>query len=85
MHSVNDGEALERLVGAAMEKLWRRVASALLPTGLSPHLQRRRLTKLFHVGPPLHTPYNPPYLPELMESVLPPFCHQPAFMDGNIR
>jgi ribosomal protein S18 acetylase RimI-like enzyme len=75
MHSVNDGEALERLVGAAMEKLWAAGCQRIIgPTGLSPHLQSGVLQNFFHIAPPLHKPYNPPYLPELMESVLHPFA-----------
>ncbi len=76
LNCVNDVEALERLIGAFMEKLGETGCQRLLgPTALSPHLPSGVLQNFFHVAPPLHTPYNPPYLPELMESVLQPFAH----------
>ncbi len=71
LHCANDEESLERIVAAAQEELWQQGGRQLLgPTGLSPQLQRGVLTNYFHVTPPLHTPYNPPYLPELMSTTL---------------
>ena len=73
LHCVNDNETLERLLGAVMENLWEAGCQRVIgPTGLSPHLQSGALQNFFHLAPPLHTPYNPPYVPELLESVMEP-------------
>ncbi|MBV7326885.1 hypothetical protein KFU94_01225 [Chloroflexi bacterium TSY] len=70
---VNDEECLERLMGSVMEHLWQRgVRRVIGPTGLSPHLQSGVLQDHFHQLPPLHTPYNPPYLPEVISSMMRP-------------
>lgn len=70
----NDEEALDRLLGAALEEAGHAGYHTLIgPTGLSPWLQSGLLENYFHVTPPLHTPYNPPYLPELMASSLSPW------------
>lgn len=75
LHCVNHSEALERLLGLVMENLWKVGCQRLIgPTGLSPHLQSGALQNFFHVVPPLHTPYNPPYAPEVFESVMHPFA-----------
>ncbi len=67
----NDEEALDRLLGAAQEAAAHQGYYRLVgPVGLSPWLQSGVLENYFHVTPPLHTPYNPPYLPELMASTL---------------
>lgn len=67
----NDEEALDRLLGAAQEAAAHQGYYRLVgPVGLSPWLQSGVLENYFHVLPPLHTPYNPPYLPELMASSL---------------
>lgn len=73
LRCVNDVESLERFVGMALEQAaragyWRLVG----PTGLSPHLQSGVLLDHFHITPPLHTPYNPPYVPEVMQGALSP-------------
>lgn len=71
LHVVNDEEALERLLHIAQEELWQMGCRRFIgPTGLSPQLQSGLLNDYFHVIPPLHTPYNPPYLPELISGSL---------------
>lgn len=73
LHSVNHLEPIERLWGEISELLWalgcRRVIG---PTAVSPYLPAGALQNYFHVIPPLHTPYNPPYLPDLIASILEP-------------
>jgi GNAT superfamily N-acetyltransferase len=66
----NDVESVERLVGVAQEQAYGRGRSRLIgPTALSPHLGYGVLLDHFDKTPPLHTPYNPPYLPEVMDAV----------------
>ena len=73
LHCANDEETLDRIIGAAQEELWRYGGRRLVgPTGLSPLLPSGVLTNYFHVTPPLHTPYNPPYLAEIMATSLQP-------------
>lgn len=75
LHCVNDSETLERLFDGIMENLAEWGCQRLIgPTGLSPHSQSGVLQNFFHVTPPIHTAYNPPYLPELMESVMQPLA-----------
>jgi GNAT superfamily N-acetyltransferase len=75
LQCVNDSETLERLLGALIENLVEFGCQRIIgPTGLSPHSANGGLQNFFHVTPPLHTPYNPPYLPELMESVMSPLA-----------
>ncbi|HMN30103.1 MAG TPA: hypothetical protein PKE45_18265, partial [Caldilineaceae bacterium] len=73
LHCVNHQETLERFWAAAQEILLelgcRRVIGR---AGLSPGLPMGALQNYFHVSPPLHTPYNSPYLPELLESLFDP-------------
>ncbi|CAN5399654.1 hypothetical protein BH10CHL1_BH10CHL1_50280 [soil metagenome] len=75
LHCANDPEALEQLLGTMMEKVGELGCQRMIgPVGISPHLQSGVLQNFFHVAPPLHTPYNPPYLPELMDGGLEPFA-----------
>lgn len=73
LHCVNHIDPLERLLGELSELLWamgcRRVIG---PTAVTPYLPAGALENYFHVTPPLHTPYNPPYLPDLFASLLEP-------------
>jgi len=79
-HCVNDGETMERLLGALMEHLWEMGCHRVVgPTGLSPHLESGVLQNFFQLSPPLHTPYQPPYLPELMESVMTPIAQSQLY------
>lgn len=71
LHCANDEESLERLIALASEQAWASGCSGLIgPVGLSPHLGSGVLLDHFHLGPPLHTAYNPPYLPELIDGLL---------------
>jgi len=80
LQCVNDGEVMERLLGVVMEQLWELGCERIIgPTALSPHLPAGALQDYFHVTPPLHTPYNPPYLPELLESNLQPLAQNRLF------
>jgi len=70
---VNSQESLERLLDSVLERLWKEgIARVIGPTGLTPHLQSGVLQNHFNSIPPLHTAYNPPYLPELMDRVMHP-------------
>lgn len=73
LRCANDSESLERLLGRLAEALWaagcRRVIG---PTGLSPYLGTGVLQDYWDQLPPLHTPYNPPYLPEIVSDSLRP-------------
>jgi GNAT superfamily N-acetyltransferase len=74
LHCVNDEEALERLVAAAWEQAAEHGVVRLLgPTGLASCCGAGLLLDHFNLMPPLHTPYNPPYLPEMFESLLAPY------------
>jgi GNAT superfamily N-acetyltransferase len=67
----NDVESLERLLMVAQEQAFARGRSRLVgPVALSPHLGYGALLDHFNETPPLFTPYNSPYLPEILEAVL---------------
>jgi GNAT superfamily N-acetyltransferase len=73
LQCANDEETLERLISLASEQAWALGCTGLIgPTGLSPHLGSGVLLDHFHRVPPLHTAYNPPYLPELVANALEP-------------
>jgi GNAT superfamily N-acetyltransferase len=73
LQAANDTESMERLFTTITEQLWARGFRRVIgPTGLSPHLQSGMLLDHFHLAPPLHTPYNAPYLPEIAATVLQP-------------
>jgi ribosomal protein S18 acetylase RimI-like enzyme len=69
----NDAEAFDRLyyylIEALSERGYHRIVA---PVGLSPHLDSGWLVDSWNDWPPLHTPGNPPYLPELVERRLRP-------------
>jgi GNAT superfamily N-acetyltransferase len=66
----NDVESLERLLSTAQEQAFARGRSRLVgPVALSPHLGYGALLDHFNQTPPLHTPYNSPYLPEVLDAV----------------
>ncbi|MEZ4619485.1 MAG: hypothetical protein R2867_28820 [Caldilineaceae bacterium] len=74
LHCANDEETVDRLRSVAQEELARQGGGRLLgPLALSPQLASGVLENYFHVVPPLHTVYNPPYLPELLSSSLTPW------------
>lgn len=69
----NDEESLERLLGKVYEVAWQHGGGPLIgPVGLSPYLGCGVLESHFHQTPPLHTPYNPPYLPEVLAATMTP-------------
>ncbi|MCX6043949.1 MAG: GNAT family N-acetyltransferase [Chloroflexi bacterium] len=75
LHCANNPEVIEQFVGTVMEKVSELGCQRVIgPVGISPHLQSGVLQNFFHIAPPLHTPYNPPYLPELLEGGLEPFA-----------
>lgn len=75
--AANDVETLERFIGIALEQAMSHGIYRLVgPVGLSPHLAQGALLDHFDRSPPLYSPYNPPYLPEVLDAVLVPV--QPA-------
>lgn len=64
---VNHSESIERLAEALWASGCRRLVG---PTGLSTHLETGLLEDHWNQDPPLHTPYNPPYLPELIGNLM---------------
>lgn len=75
LHCVNDSESLERLLARLTEALWAQGCRRLIgPTGLSPHLGTGLLQDHWDQLPPLHTPYDPPYMPEIVGSAMRPLA-----------
>ncbi|MCB0115037.1 MAG: GNAT family N-acetyltransferase, partial [Caldilineaceae bacterium] len=73
LHLANDEESLARFLAQAQEMLQPQgVRRVILPTGLSPHLSSGVLQDHFHRLPPLHSAYNPPYVPEIAALVCRP-------------
>ena len=73
LHCVNDEETLERLLGKVMEVVGEEGCMRLVgPTGPTPTWSSGALQNYFHMTPPLHTPYNPPYLPGILGSMMQP-------------
>lgn len=88
LRCANDPESLERLLGHLAEVLRARGCRQVIgPTGLSPHLRTGLLQDHWSQLPPLHTPYNPPYMPEVVSSALRPLGRsQPVpSPDGGAR
>jgi GNAT superfamily N-acetyltransferase len=72
-HIVNDTETAERFLDKLAELMWTRRCRRLIgPTGLSPHLGAGLLEDCWDRTPPLHTAYDPPYVPEIVHSYLTP-------------
>jgi GNAT superfamily N-acetyltransferase len=64
----NDDESLERLLGVALERASEAgCPRLLLGAGLTPAFPTGFLLDHFHLDPPLHTAYNAPFLPDLLE------------------
>ena len=73
LHAANSRESLERLLHAVQEQLGHEgIRRLILPVGLSPYLGTGVLQTHFHRVPPLHAPYAPPYVPELLTTVCRP-------------
>jgi GNAT superfamily N-acetyltransferase len=80
LHCVNDIGSLERLLTDLIEPLAARGYHRLIgPTGLSPHLGTGLLQDYWDRLPPLHTPYDPPYMPEIAGIVLRPFARSQLY------
>ena len=71
LHSLNDSSSLDKFLDAVAERLFGYGIRRLIgPTGLSPYIGSGLLQDHWNIIPPLHTPYNPPYLPEVVSNVL---------------
>jgi GNAT superfamily N-acetyltransferase len=67
LRCANDEESLDRLLGAALERAAAEGCTRLVgPTGPTPGWGGGVLTNHFDQIPPAHTPYNPPYLADLL-------------------
>jgi len=72
-HFVNDEESFERLLNLASEVFSQLGCRRMIgPTGFSPYLENGMLVDHWRQLPPLYTPYNPPYLPEIAHQLLDP-------------
>lgn len=73
LKSVNERESLNRLLYFAREKVQELGCQGFIgPIGLAPHLGSGLLMDHWDLMPPLHTAYNPPYLPELLSRKMEP-------------
>jgi GNAT superfamily N-acetyltransferase len=73
LRCVNDADSLEFLFYKLAEALWARGCQRVLgPIGLSPYLKPGTLEDHWNQLPPLHTAYNPPYLPEILHGLMQP-------------
>jgi hypothetical protein len=72
-NSANDEDTLDQLLNAAWQQgaPWG-IQRVIAPCALSPSLSAGLLIDHFNLAPPLHTPYNAPYLPELMDGAMEP-------------
>jgi ribosomal protein S18 acetylase RimI-like enzyme len=72
-NSANDSDVMERLLGIASEA--HSGVRLIGPASLTPRLSSGVLLDHFHIVPPLNSPYNPPYVAELLEGVLEPYAY----------
>jgi GNAT superfamily N-acetyltransferase len=80
LRCVNDPDSLRRLLDFLLEILAAKGCHRLIgPTGLSPHLGTGLLQDYWDVVPPLHTPYDPPYMPETVGLALRPFARSQLY------
>lgn len=74
LHCVNDEETLERLLEAALEYGAEIDCTRIVgPIDVIPGWGDGALTNCFHLPPPLHTPYNPPYFADLLRGSMASF------------
>jgi hypothetical protein len=70
---VNDPESLERHLDLVAEQLLEDGYSRLVvPSGIPPYLNSGLLVDRWNLLPPLHTPNNPPFMPDLISEFLQP-------------
>jgi GNAT superfamily N-acetyltransferase len=80
LHCINDLSSLKQHLAFIAEALAARSYHRLIgPTGLSPHLGSGLQQDYWHQLPPLHTPTNPPYLPELADLTLRPLTRSQLY------
>ena len=80
LRCANDEETLERLLAKAFEVAAEQGAAHLLgPTGVLPAWQPGVLMSHFNRLPPWHTPYNPPYVGDLLAAVMEPWLETRLF------
>lgn len=73
LRCVNHVESLEHALDDLAETLWAKGRRRMIgPVGLSPYLETGVLEDYWNQVPPLHTSYNPPYLPEIIDCLLQP-------------
>lgn len=72
-HNVNDIDSIETFFYYLSEKVGEWGTQKMIgPCILSPHLQCGALIDSFDRPPPIYTPYNAPYLPELLQNSMRP-------------
>lgn len=80
LHCINNQAAFLAFQDKIIEDLANQGIRRLIgPTALSPHLGSGALASHWHLPPPHHTPYNPPYLPELLERRMQPIAQSGLF------
>ncbi|MAT98487.1 MAG: hypothetical protein CL608_15185 [Anaerolineaceae bacterium] len=80
LHCANSTKAFLAFQDNLIEELAKRGIRRLIgPTGLSPHLGSGALASHWQQWPPQHTPYNPPYLPEILDRRMQPFAQSVLF------
>ncbi|MCB9140319.1 MAG: GNAT family N-acetyltransferase [Caldilineaceae bacterium] len=73
LHTVNDPAVVERFLWTLQEQSYRLgIRRLVAPVGLSSFLPSGALMDNFHRPPPLHTIYNPPYVPEILSLAMSP-------------
>ncbi|MEM7537666.1 MAG: hypothetical protein AAF639_36180 [Chloroflexota bacterium] len=80
LQGINNEECVERLLDKVQELGWHQGVNRMVgPVGLSPYLQQGLLDNVFDQTPPLHTSYNPPFLPELLSHLLNPIAESQLY------
>ncbi len=80
LHCANDRSVLERFLQELEEPLLASGCRRLIgPTSLSPLLGAGALTNYWNEPTPMHAPYNPPYLPDLLEACMDPINESTCF------
>ncbi len=91
LHTINHRDTLSVLLESLPEYLRPHGIRTLLgPAHLFPHLGSGVLASHWHLTPPLHTPYNPPYFSELCQSLMKPaetlqLYHLSADVSADLR